>query len=519
MPTSGPRALAIVPSIRLSLCVEAAVLITSTPTVAMMKRMVAPARGRNAAYVNTTVIAASETTCGYDYRGVNRRQADRDDRPASRLTPRSSGAEDRALDWLGTASAFVWKRRRSRSRLPPKLSNKLSSFLLESSMARTRLNHHTASGRPRSLRRSGITAVLLIVAFTAVLPAQTPPGRAWYERLVDGIAALVYNVAWPTATYERVTFGSLRPVANGADVTFRLHGKSALADGDLWLDVIMKVRSGEITGLEWGDYNGFFPPGLTTGTLLGAVNEVTKPSPTRPAASPTSAAVAVACIDNRTNGTVNFKLKRGQGAANFSLPAGQAMIFTAPVADRAFEVTFDNRFTEGYQPASLRFHAGIRSPRPDSCTEDLKLAFTTSGDRLGITTVTWSPGFPSAYDDSILQSTEKDKWVCASGFRPYPWPGGQGLQCIGSTVGVIGLSLEKDPSGPFLRIATVYPGSPAAAAGLVAGMTVISIDAASTDGLDAEAAVSKLRGPLGGRVRLGVVATGTTPIVVTLTRQ
>jgi hypothetical protein len=384
-------------------------------------------------------------------------------------------------------------------------------------MPRNVLNRATPNGL-RSLYRGSIAAILIAVVAPALV-AQTAPSRAWYERLVDGVAAVVYNVAWPTATYERVTFRSLNPAANGADVAFRLHGKSLFADGDLWLDVIMQVRGGEITGLKWGDNNGFVPPGLTTGAMLEAINEMTKPSPARSPESAASSGVAVVCIGNTTNATVNFKLKRGQGAANFSLGEGQTMIFTAPIEDRSFEVTFDNRFTEGYQPGALRFTAGIRSPRPDSCTDDLKLVFMAAGDRLGVTTAAWSPGFPSPYDDSVLQSTEKDKWVCAAGFRPYPWQSGQGLQCIGNTVGVLGLSLEKDPNGTFLRIATVYPGSPAAAAGLVAGTIVVSIDAASTDGMDTEAALNKLRGPIGGRVRLGVVAPGLTPTVLTITRQ
>ena len=89
-------------------------------------------------------------------------------------------------------------------------------------------------GGPSAYRRSfhAIVIAFLVVAGTSSLSAQPAADRAWYERLVDGVAGLAYNIAWPTATYERVTFGSLRPVSGGADVTFRLHGKSAFAEGD-----------------------------------------------------------------------------------------------------------------------------------------------------------------------------------------------------------------------------------------------------------------------------------------------
>lgn len=380
------------------------------------------------------------------------------------------------------------------------------------------------------------TWLTLLIALASVVAEAAQPAvdRAWYERLVDGAAGFVYNLAWPTATYERVAFGSIRPMASGADVTFRLHGRSAFADGDLWVDVVMHVRSGAIAGIDWGESNGFFPPGLTTVAFLRALNElVSSSSSPRPVVTPSAApsvptaatstmstgAVSVACIGNTTTNKVSFSLQRGQNRQAFSLDAGETWLFTAAPSDRNFDITFDNSFADGYQAGALRFNADVRSPKPDSCSDDVRLVFISSGDQLGITTVTWAPGFPSPFNASVLQSTEKDKWVCAAGYRPYPFETGGGLECLANGVGVVGMGLSKDPNGPFLKITSVYPRSPAAQAGLSAGLIVVSIDSVSTDSMGVSAALEKLRGPVGRSLRLGVVAPGTNPSVVTLTRQ
>ena len=322
-------------------------------------------------------------------------------------------------------------------------------------------------------------------------------------------------------------------MAGGGDVTFRLHGKSAFADGDLWLDVIMHVRSGEVVGIDWGEHNGFFPPGLTTITFLRALNEAASSSSSAPKAASSAAlsrpgattsttstgAVAVACISNSTQSKLSFNLRRGQNTQAFSLGAGETWLFSAAPSDHNFEVTFDTSLADGYQAGALRFSAAVRSPKPDSCSDDLRLVFLSAGDRQGITTATWTPGFPSPFNASLLQSTTVDKWICTAGTRPYPFETGEGLDCVANGVGVVGLRLEKDPNGPFLRIAKVFPRSPASQTGLVPGEFVVSIDALSTDGIDLSLATEKLRGPIGQRLRLGVVAPGANPIVVTLTRH
>jgi hypothetical protein len=380
-----------------------------------------------------------------------------------------------------------------------------------------------------SSRTWGFRLVIALAVTIMAAPAwaQTGSEKRWYERFVDGVAGFVYNVAWPTATYRSVELGSVEFVPGGADVSFRLHGKSAFAEGDLWLDVVMMVRSGAIEDLKWGRHNGFFPPGLTTATMLEVINEALKSAPrSTPAAAPSVApapaatrAVSVTCIGNPTAGKVHFALRRGQDSAPFSLEAGQTMIFTAAPADRNFEVTFDNSYADGYQAGTLQFRADVRLVKPETCSDELRLVFVASGQRLGLTTVTWAPGFPAPFDSTVVQSPVKDTWACASGFRPYPWSSGQALHCVGASEGVVGVSLEKPADGGFLRLASVYPGSPAASAGLSAGLFVLSIDGVSTGDMDVASAIERIRGAIGGQFRMGVASAGGQPVVVTLVRQ
>jgi carboxyl-terminal processing protease len=67
----------------------------------------------------------------------------------------------------------------------------------------------------------------------------------------------------------------------------------------------------------------------------------------------------------------------------------------------------------------------------------------------------------------------------------------------------IGLSIVPVKQG--LHVVTVFPRSPAAEAGIVAGDTIVSVNGESLAGVDSEAAVAKIKGPEGTRVTVGVL--------------
>lgn len=67
----------------------------------------------------------------------------------------------------------------------------------------------------------------------------------------------------------------------------------------------------------------------------------------------------------------------------------------------------------------------------------------------------------------------------------------------------IGLSIEADKRG--IAVARVFPRSPAAAAGIEVGEVIVSVDGRSIAGLNTTEATSKVKGPEGTEVTIGVL--------------
>lgn len=81
----------------------------------------------------------------------------------------------------------------------------------------------------------------------------------------------------------------------------------------------------------------------------------------------------------------------------------------------------------------------------------------------------------------------------------------------------IGLSVTEVKRG--LRVAKVFPGSPAAAAGIEAGDTIVSVDGESLAGVSSTEATAKIKGPEGTEVTVGVLDAKTGKVRdLTLTR-
>src|SRR6185312_14860030 len=69
-----------------------------------------------------------------------------------------------------------------------------------------------------------------------------------------------------------------------------------------------------------------------------------------------------------------------------------------------------------------------------------------------------------------------------------------------------GLSFDVDKQTGLLRITKVYPNSPAAEAGLSPGLTIQRINGVTTAGKSTADCTELMRGPVGTRVRLDLVA-------------
>ncbi len=83
-----------------------------------------------------------------------------------------------------------------------------------------------------------------------------------------------------------------------------------------------------------------------------------------------------------------------------------------------------------------------------------------------------------------------------------------------------GLGLEVTQAGGLLKVISPIDDTPGARAGIKPGDIIVDIDGHSTDGLDLDDAVTKMRGAPGTQITLTLKRSGIdTPVVVTLTRQ
>jgi hypothetical protein len=83
--------------------------------------------------------------------------------------------------------------------------------------------------------------------------------------LASKVAEICFFAAWPTAKYKSWTLQDVTPHrSGGGEITFRVFGMSAWTGKEIWVDVILTVsKDFKVTGVRWGDYSAFIPPGST----------------------------------------------------------------------------------------------------------------------------------------------------------------------------------------------------------------------------------------------------------------
>ena len=81
-----------------------------------------------------------------------------------------------------------------------------------------------------------------------------------------------------------------------------------------------------------------------------------------------------------------------------------------------------------------------------------------------------------------------------------------------------GVGMEIDIKDDVLTVVAPLKGTPAEAAGILAGDQVIAIDGKSTDGVSLDKAVSQIRGPVGTTVELALIRAGK-PLNIKIVRQ
>ena len=120
--------------------------------------------------------------------------------------------------------------------------------------------------------RIALLSLLLLALHGAAAGSAQAQAASDYEKMVAGVCNVLYKVAWPTATYEGAQFRGIQPTESGANVVFRLYGRSGLDDSSLWTDLIVTFQGLEPVDIRFGQNNAvLFAPGETSGAVLDVI--------------------------------------------------------------------------------------------------------------------------------------------------------------------------------------------------------------------------------------------------------
>lgn len=112
--------------------------------------------------------------------------------------------------------------------------------------------------------------LICVLALSSQLATAQRVDDAQERNFIASVAATVYGVAWPSATYKDWNVKSVDRLAGGLDVVVRLSGESRFG-GELWLDLVFKFRNGGFSDLGLQAHNAILVPPFETAKALGAV--------------------------------------------------------------------------------------------------------------------------------------------------------------------------------------------------------------------------------------------------------
>ena len=119
-------------------------------------------------------------------------------------------------------------------------------------------------------RRTAVQPALLLTLFlVTTTPAVAQTDESGVRDLIESIAGLVYNTAWPTATYSGFRIVQSRRVNGGFDVMLRLFGVSAFSGTDLWMDLRFELRNGALADFEVQRHNAILAHPFQTAKAVG----------------------------------------------------------------------------------------------------------------------------------------------------------------------------------------------------------------------------------------------------------
>jgi|GEM_PF-5917306 hypothetical protein len=189
---------------------------------------------------------------------------------------------------------------------------------------------------------------------------------------------ILYNIAFPMATYEKASCKILEHRNNGNIVyNFQVIGKGIWFQAPLWTEVVLLTNSsGQLIDFAWGRHNSeFWPPGST----YKAAIEVMKDALKQPASNSTK--VGAICLKNPTNEKLHYSYRWGEGEwFTDSIEAKQSMSHWwtyAPGSQTSpnFQIQFDDSFSEGYTAVTYNLER-YSTTEPVQCNQSRKYYFS-----------------------------------------------------------------------------------------------------------------------------------------------
>jgi hypothetical protein len=139
-------------------------------------------------------------------------------------------------------------------------------------------------------RWTRVLTLIFVLALSSRLATAQRTDDARERSFIASVAATVYGVAWPSATYKDWRVKSVERQAGGLDVVVRLSGESMFG-GELWLDLVFKFRNGGFSDLGLREHNAILVPPFETAKTIGAVARdlINDAANNRPAPAPATA--------------------------------------------------------------------------------------------------------------------------------------------------------------------------------------------------------------------------------------
>ncbi len=280
-------------------------------------------------------------------------------------------------------------------------------------------------------RRKPAAARVIALYFAALVVLLCACGGAWaqsdsddsdWRKFVDSIGKILYFDAWPTATYQSVSFGNVAVVPGGVDVSFVLHGISAFDNGPLWTEVVLEMRNGKITNIRWGRNNAVLAaPGSTMKALGQALDELNKQyqqqqgTPAPAAGGMPIPSLSAICLANPTDDSITYTLTVDGAKQDHTLAPKTFLVSTSNSAAADFVLDYDDSFADGYQGRTIHVAGTPRAQAPTTCDDDLEYDFVVDDQLIGLNSKRWIPGFEHPFMPNLLRAQKEGDWVCAPG--------------------------------------------------------------------------------------------------------